>query len=118
MRLDSRASQLSGARTFLTPPCERLEQYRRSSTSSHFWLEALLAFSLSGSVYRGSHGYKGAAHWASLTDIVASASDSSEMYFQSIVDLSRAAERAGQGSTNNPETSGTPSCMPLVPGNN
>lgn len=60
---------------------------------------------------------KAAAHPARLMDVVASAFDSLELDWWSIVELLHAGERESSVSTANGETSETPGSMPLVPGN-
>lgn len=58
-----------------------------------------------------------AAHHWRLKDVVVSTSDSLELELLAIVDLFLTVKRGSRESTASSETSGVPSCMPLVPGN-
>lgn len=98
LHLNSMASQLSVARRYLTAPRERLEQHFGRSAARHLRVESLLSSSVSSFVDRVTSfvSEEVAAYHATLTDLVASVSDSLESDSQSDVDLLCAAEHGGR----------------------
>lgn len=120
LRLDSIASQLSGARNSSTAVSERLEQHHGRLVTSQLQLESLPGSSASSFVDRVDCLVcdEVPAHRVRFTNVVASACDSMKMDSRSILELLRAAEPKIRVSTADQETLGTPSSRPQVPGNN
>lgn len=93
----------------MTAAHERLKQQPGRAASGHFQLESLLsssAFSFVDGVVRLVSDEVG-SHCAKLTGVAASALESLELDFWSIVELFRVAERENEVSTTNYESSRT-----------